>query len=123
MGKNQYVYLVTNDEDADVLQKINQFGKTLPEINLKMQTGIIVDFRSKEVLRDKLEEGSYPLLYSQHIQGGRVIWPQGKEGEVIIYSVGGMPIEDIAWGTMVYRNALKKGIGQTLNLWDVPQMI
>ena len=46
-----------------------------------------------------------------------------KEGEVIIYSVGGMPIEDIAWGTMVYRNALKKGIGQTLNLWDVPQMI
>lgn len=83
VGKNQYVYLVTNDEDADVLQKINQFGKTLPEINLKMQTGIIVDFRSKEVLRDKLEEGSYPLLYSQHIQGGRVIWPQGKEGEVI----------------------------------------
>lgn len=46
-----------------------------------------------------------------------------NEGEVIIYSVGGMPIEDIAWGTMVYRNALKKGIGQTLNLWDVPQMI
>ena len=46
-----------------------------------------------------------------------------KEGEVIIYSVGGMPIEDIAWGTMVYRNALKKGIGQTLNLWNVPQMV
>lgn len=83
VGKNLYVYLVTNNEDADVLQKINHFSKTLPEINLKMQTGIIVDFRTKEVLRDKLEEGSYPLLYSQHIKGGRVVWPQGKEGEVI----------------------------------------
>ena len=83
VGKNQYVYLVTNKDDADVLQKINHFDKTLPEINLKMQTGIIVDFRTREVLRNELEEGSYPLLYSQHIKGGRVVWPQGKEGEVI----------------------------------------
>lgn len=83
VGKNQYVYLVTNKEDADVLQKINHFDKTLPEINLKMQTGIIVDFRTREVLRNELEEGAYPLLYSQHIKGGKVIWPQGKKGEVI----------------------------------------
>lgn len=71
VGKNQYVYLVTNKDDADVLQKINHFGKTLPEINLKMQTGIIVDFRTREVLRNELEEGAYPLLYSQHIKGGQ----------------------------------------------------
>ncbi len=83
VGKNQYVYLVTNKDDADVLQKINHFDKTLPEINMKMQTGIIVDFRTREVLRNELEEGAYPLLYSQHIKGGRVVWPQGKEGEVI----------------------------------------
>ena len=83
VGKNQYVYLVTNKEDAEVLQKINHFDKTLPEINLKMQTGIIVDFRTREVLRNVLEEGAYPLLYSQHIKGGRVVWPQGKDGEVI----------------------------------------
>lgn len=38
----------------------------------------------------------------------------------IIYSVGGMPIEDVAWGTIVYRNALKKGIGTPLKLWDTP---
>ena len=70
VGKNEYVYLVTNEDDADVLQKINHFDKTFPEINLKMQTGIIVDFRTREVLRNELEEGAYPLLYSQHITGG-----------------------------------------------------
>lgn len=46
-----------------------------------------------------------------------------KEGEIVIYSVGGMPTEDVAWGTMVYRNALEKGIGTKLNLWNTPQMM
>lgn len=46
-----------------------------------------------------------------------------KEDEVVIYSVGGMPVEDIAWGTVCYRNALEKGIGKKLNLWEQPQML
>ena len=81
--KKQFVYLVTNEEDARILHAINNFHKTLPEIGLKMQTGLIVDFRTREVLRNELENGAYPLLYSQHIKEGRVIWPVGKEGEVI----------------------------------------
>ncbi len=46
-----------------------------------------------------------------------------KEDEIVIYSVGGMPTEDVAWGTIVYRNALKKGIGTKLNLWETPKMM
>jgi len=46
-----------------------------------------------------------------------------KDDEIVIYSVGGMPTEDVAWGTMVYRNALAKGIGTKLNLWDAPKMV
>lgn len=45
-----------------------------------------------------------------------------KDDEIVIYSVGGMPIEDIAWGTIVYRNALAKGIGTKLNLWQTPYL-
>lgn len=83
VARNQFVYLVTNEADAAVLSLINRFDKTLPDMNLRMQTGVIVDFRTREVLRDHLEDGSYPLLYSQHIRNGRVVWPLGKEGEVI----------------------------------------
>lgn len=43
--------------------------------------------------------------------------------EIVIYSIGGMPVEDVAWGTIVYRNALEKGIGTKLNLWDTPAMM
>ncbi len=43
-----------------------------------------------------------------------------SDGEIIIMSVGGMPVEDVAWGTVIYRNAIERGIGVPLNLWDVP---
>lgn len=45
-----------------------------------------------------------------------------SDDEIIIMSVGGMPVEDVAWGTAVYRRALEQGIGVALNLWDVPAL-
>ena len=45
-----------------------------------------------------------------------------SDDDIIVYSVGGMPVEDIAWGGTVYRNALKEGIGVELPLWDQPDM-
>ena len=44
------------------------------------------------------------------------------DDEIIIMSVGGMPVEDVAWGTVVYRNAVKLGIGVKLNLWETPEL-
>lgn len=43
-----------------------------------------------------------------------------NDEEIIIMSVGGMPVEDVAWATVVYRNAIEQGIGIKLNLWDTP---
>ncbi|OAN54540.1 tyramine oxidase subunit B [Sphingobium sp. TCM1] len=43
-----------------------------------------------------------------------------NDEEIIIMSVGGMPVEDVAWGTIIYRNAIERNIGQTLNLWETP---
>ncbi len=45
-----------------------------------------------------------------------------NDDEIIILSVGGMAVEDVAWGTIVYRNALRDGIGVKLNLWDAPAL-
>lgn len=80
---NGYVYLATNKDEIKSLSIINSLPETLPSLGLKMKTGIIVDFRTKEVLRDKEEEFTYPLFYSQHIQDGRVIFPIGKNNEYI----------------------------------------
>jgi ornithine cyclodeaminase len=45
-----------------------------------------------------------------------------SDDEVIIYSVGGMPVEDVAWGKKCYEKALKLGIGTKLNLWETPYL-
>ncbi|MGO2658147.1 tyramine oxidase subunit B [Mycetocola reblochoni] len=42
------------------------------------------------------------------------------DDEIVILSVGGMPVEDVAWGTAVYRRAVEAGIGTVLNLWERP---
>lgn len=45
-----------------------------------------------------------------------------SEDEIFVYSVGGMPVEDVAWATKVYRNAIRDGIGTKLTLWEEPAL-
>ncbi len=42
--------------------------------------------------------------------------------DVVMCSIGGMPLEDLSWGYECYQNAVRKGIGTVLNLWDEPYM-
>ncbi|NWD56846.1 ornithine cyclodeaminase [Pseudomonas veronii] len=64
--------------------------------------------------RDELED--IGKIVAGDAQGRR------NDEEIIIMSVGGMPVEDVAWGTVVYRNAIAKGIGVKLNLWETPAL-
>lgn len=45
-----------------------------------------------------------------------------SKDEIVMCSIGGMPLEDLSWGYDCYQKALKMGIGQTLKLWDEPYM-
>lgn len=45
-----------------------------------------------------------------------------SDDEIIVYSVGGMPVEDVAWGKVIYDNAKKMGVGTSLNLWEKPEL-
>lgn len=45
-----------------------------------------------------------------------------SEDQIIIFSVGGMPVEDVAWGKKCYENAIKLGLGTKLRLWDKPDL-
>lgn len=43
-----------------------------------------------------------------------------SDEDVFLFLTGGMGTEDAAWGYDVYQEALKRGIGQELTLWDKP---
>lgn len=89
-GEELYVYLITNKEELTVLKKLHKLKHTLPEIGLKMKTGLTVDFRNKDFLRNKPEKDSVPLFYSQHIKQGEISFPIQKENEYILNSKKGL---------------------------------
>ncbi len=69
---------------------------------------------------DAISEGK--ITRSQITDIGEIICNEktgrDNEDQIILYAVGGMPIEDVAWAYDVYHNAEKNNIGQKLNLWD-----
>jgi len=80
----------------------------IPLIGLKFMDMIEEGKMKREELEDLTE-----------VCGGAAPGRQNDE-EIIMLSVGGMPVEDVAWGTIIYRNAIERGIGVKLNLWDEP---
>ena len=49
----------------------------------------------------------------------------GRENEeqIIIYAVGGMPIEDVAWACECYNKAVELNIGTKLCLWEESELL
>lgn len=73
---------------------------------------------------DMIHEGKLDESRMEDIGGilsGRL---PGRESDdqIILYSIGGMPVEDVAWGKVLYEKALKEGKGTSLNLWDEPYL-
>ena len=46
--------------------------------------------------------------------------PRKSDDDKLLLVVGGLPIEDVAWGYDLYNKALEKGLGQKLKIWDKP---
>ncbi len=93
-GQEEYVYLITDREELDVLVTLHKFHTTLPEIGVRMKTGLTVDFRNRDCLRDEEEEGAIPLFYSQHIREGKVQFPIHKENEYVLTDQKGLMQEN-----------------------------
>ncbi|MCH5289559.1 MAG: Eco57I restriction-modification methylase domain-containing protein [Treponema sp.] len=83
-GNDLYVFLVTSKDEVASLKKLRRWSKTLPDIGLRMKTGLTVDFRNWDSIRDETEEGAIPLFYSWHIKQGEVHFPMQKEHEYMV---------------------------------------
>ena len=89
-GSEKYVYLVTTEEELNVLKVLGKWTNTLPSLGIKMKTGLTVDFRSWDYLKNEQGDNTVPLFYSQHIKDGRVVFPIQKEYEYITTERAGL---------------------------------
>ncbi len=71
-----------------------------------------------------VESGAIPredVINLCDIVNGKACGRKDKD-EIVMCSIGGMPLEDLSWGYDCYQRALELGIGKSLNLWDAPYM-
>ena len=89
-GRDNYVFLAADENEADILERFAAMNRTLVTEGMRMRTGLTVDFRCSELLRDEAGKNTVPLFRSCHIRGGDIVFPLGKENEYIISTRRGL---------------------------------
>ena len=78
---NSFFFFPTSDEDALVLDFVNQWSASLPELGYRMKTGIVVDFRETPWMRTDSSEAVIPLLWAYNFYENRVRFPVEVDGK------------------------------------------
>lgn len=73
--ENMSLLLLKSEEEAKLLEVIARFPATLSSLGLKMKTGLTLESRYKELLRDKPEKNTVPLIHPNSIQLGQIAFP------------------------------------------------
>lgn len=68
----------SDDADTDAAEAMASMPATIPDLGVKVSTGKVVDFRSRELLRQPTEvaENDAALLYPGNLVRGEVLWPR-----------------------------------------------
>jgi len=78
---NSFLFFPTSKEDAQVLDFVNQWPASLPELGYRMKTGIVVDFRETTWMRTDCNEAVIPLLWAHNFHENRVRFPVEVSGK------------------------------------------
>ena len=74
--QQQFIRILADDGDTAVAATMSVLPATLPDLNIQVSTGKVVDFRARENLRKVLEPGAVPLIYSGNMRNGMIEWPR-----------------------------------------------
>lgn len=72
----QFIHLVAEDNHHRAKSLLSQLSAKLAELGLEVSTGRVVDFRSRQFLRQQPNADTAPLIYPCHLSGGHVHWPK-----------------------------------------------
>jgi adenine-specific DNA-methyltransferase len=88
-----FIHIVTSGVGENIVRDFSRLQTTLADLGLAVSTGPVVDFRTKENLRDKPGSGTVPLIYPTHLENRRVRWPKdGKKPNGILHNSETKPL-------------------------------
>ncbi len=84
-GGGQSLLLLKSPEEAKILALVSRFPATLSSLGLRMRTGLTLESRYKELLREKPEKNTVPLIHPNSIRLGQVVFPHpGVKNQYIL---------------------------------------
>ena len=72
----RFIHIPSTASHTTAKEAMDGLSSSLVSLGLTVSTGRVVDFRLKESLRKEPENGTVPLLYPCHFNGGTVHWPK-----------------------------------------------
>jgi len=74
-GDGSFIYVPSDGASEYVISRVESLPEHLWSLGLEVSTGRVVDFRSRDHLRQDPEPGAAPLLYPCHFANARIQWP------------------------------------------------
>ncbi|OQR65498.1 restriction endonuclease [Streptomyces maremycinicus] len=73
--REHFIHISADEEDTALAASHASLPCALPDLDLQVSTGRVVDFRSREHLRPDEMPGAVPLIYPLHMGQGVIRWP------------------------------------------------
>ena len=71
-----FIHVAPIESDQIVMDRMARFSHTLEDLGIGVSTGPVVDFRLRNFLVDRPEEGTVPLIFTAHFDGNIIRWPR-----------------------------------------------
>ncbi|CNB47710.1 methyltransferase-endonuclease [Yersinia frederiksenii] len=71
----RFIHIVTNEKQSDIAKRISGLPCSLDDLGIVASTGKVVDFRTRENLRDIPGDDTVPLIYPMHFINGTIQYP------------------------------------------------
>ena len=72
---DRFIHIITDEEELNIATKAGGLPCSLEDLGIQASTGKVVDFRTRENLRQDYVDGSVPLIFPQHLQKCSIKWP------------------------------------------------
>jgi len=72
----RFIRILVDNSDTVIAEMMAALPAILPDLNVQVSTGKVVDFRARDNLRKLPESGSVPLIYPGNLRSGIVEWPR-----------------------------------------------
>jgi adenine-specific DNA-methyltransferase len=81
VGDNAFLYFPTCEEDAMILDFVNSWESNLLSLGFRMRTGLLVDFRERDWLKQNPGSNTIPLLWAYNFNGANIRFPIEVSGK------------------------------------------